>query len=92
MTVLLLILDLVSFIFISLASIVLVLVVLEYFKGLKVPAFWIYIIVAFYLSITATFFDAAFQKPELTQATRLASNVFAFIGVYSAYKRMKTTI
>ena len=92
MTLLLLMLDLVGFIFISLASILMVLVILEYFKGLKIPTFWVYLIVAFYLSVNATFLDAAFKQPEVTQATRLASNIFVFLGIYGAYKRMRTKI
>lgn len=92
MTLLLLILDLVGFLFISMASILMVLVIMEYFKGLKIPSFWIYMVFSFYLSVTATFVDAAFRQAELTQAIRLASNVFIFLGVYGAYKRMKSTI
>ncbi len=88
----LLIIDMVGFIFISLASVFLVMLMLEYFKGLRIPAFWIYLIVAFYLSVTATFFDAAFKQSELTQLTRLLSNVFIFLGISGAYKRMKTKI
>lgn len=92
MTLSLLILDLAGFIFISLASILMVLVILEYFKGLKIPAFWIYLIVAFYLSLTASFVETAFGRPELTQSIRLASNIFVFLGIYGAYKRMRTKI
>jgi len=92
MSLLILIIDLLGFVFISMASLLLVLVFLEYFKGLKIPAFWVYLIIAFYLSVTATFFDAAFQQEELTQTVRLLSNVFIFLGVYGAYKRMNAKI
>lgn len=89
---LLMMLELVSFVFISFASVLLVLVFLEYFKGLKIPAFWIFMIFSFYLSVTATFVDAAVHIPELTQAIRLASNIFIFLGISGAYKRMRTKI
>ncbi len=92
MTILASVLELVGFVFISLASVMLVLIILEYFKGLKMPAFWLSLILSFYLSVTATFLDAAFGSAELTQATRLAANIFIFLGIYGAYKRMKTRV
>ncbi len=92
MTLLLLILDLAGFIFVSLASVLLVLVILEYFKGLKMPSFWIYMILAFYLSVTATFLEAAIGRAELSQAVRLASNIFILLGIYGAYNRMTRKI
>lgn len=92
MTLLLMLLDLASFVFLSFASILLVLVFLEYFKGLKMPSFWIYMILSFYLSVTAAFVEVSINSAELTQAIKLASNVFIFLGVFGAYKRMKTKI
>ncbi len=92
MTALALMLELIGFVFVSLASVLLVMVVMEYFRGLKMPAFWLFLMMSFYMSVTATFIDAAFGSEELTQAARLAANVLIFLGIYGAYKRMKTKI
>ena len=92
MTLLALVLEMTGFVFISLASVTLVLVMMQYFKGMKIPAFWIYIMAAFYLAVAAASFDAVFSSSELTQATRLLSNILAFAGVYSAYRRMKSRV
>jgi magnesium-transporting ATPase (P-type) len=84
--------ELVGFVFMSLSSILLVLIMFEYFRGLRTPTFWIYLVVAFYLSITSDLFSAAFEYPEITQMLKLASSVLIYLGISGAYQRMRTKI
>jgi len=83
----------VSVFFLFLASILIVIILYNYFKGVQVPYFWIYFFVAFLLLTINNIFLVVLPETDFYSmfsiSIKLMTNVFIFLGIYELYKRSR---
>lgn len=92
-TLLTLVFDLASMLLLSVASALIIFVLYKYFRGVRIPHFWIYFLLAFVMLTVHNFLiNALPQEPYFTfgMALKVAANAFIFLAIYSLYKRSAT--
>ena len=85
--------DMISIFFLFVASIMIIIILYNYFKGLQVPYFWIYFFVAFLLLMVNNILFVLLPETEFYSMFRvsikLIINIFIFLGIYELYKRSR---
>ena len=88
-----LLLILLSHVFLTLASALIIYVIYKYFQGMEIPLFWMYLAGGFYLLTMHGFFTAYLADSELyvdfANFTKLVANIFLFLGIWALLKRVK---
>ncbi|MBI2076067.1 MAG: hypothetical protein HYT72_02350 [Candidatus Aenigmarchaeota archaeon] len=90
-SVLSLVFDFTSMIVLSVSSAFIVYMLYRHFRGIKIPHFWIYFLVGFFLLSIHSFLANAFpEEPYLTfsMLLKLVANALIFLAIYSLYKRL----
>lgn len=86
-----LIFDLTSMAVLSVSAAFIVYILYRHFRGIKIPHFWIYFLVGFFLLSVHSFLANAFpDEPYLTfnMFIKLVANTLIFLAIYSLYKRL----
>lgn len=89
-----LMLDFTSMIVLSVSSALIVFVLYKYFRGIKIPRFWLYFLAALFLLTLQNFLiNALPQEPYFTFSMflKLVANTLVFLAIYSLYKRLVST-
>ena len=90
-SVLSLVFDFTSMIVLSVSSALIVFVLYKYFRGVKIPRFWIYFLAGFFLLTLHNFLvNALPQEPYFTFSMflKVVANALIFLAIYSLYKRL----
>lgn len=87
------VIDFVSTIILFFSSVLFILVLYSFFRGIKIPLFWLYFSGAFYLLTMQNAFTTYFPQDEpyllIGQLIKLLSNILILLGISELYKRFQ---
>ncbi len=87
------VIEFVSTVILFFSSVLFILVLYSFFRGIKIPLFWLYFSGAFYILTLQNALAAYFLQEEpyllLNQMMRLVSNVLILLGINELYRRFQ---